>query len=670
MTVVDIPRYDKYRTYDESAKGKARHSRVYQTRYLSRPFVAWDGEGVTTDDGRHLYVTLANSRGDRITDPDGLPTFTIFDFLLSHTYADERSIHVVYGGGYDANCWLADLDKSDLDGIYDHESWKVGRYRIRWRRGKWFRVSAGNQSVLIYDVMPFFQVPFTTACRSYLGEDYPQRDRIERNKRLRSSFTMADLVEIQTYNDAELSNLVSLCNELRERLDKVGLRLSRWDGPGAVAASLMKRERVKDALNQRLPDRVSEASRYAYAGGRFEVIRCGFVRDPAYQYDVNSAYPAAFRHVPNLAYGRWAAQTNPDIQGLGSSFALCYLRFRTSTANSARPCPLFRRHANGAISYPLNTEGWYWSIEAEAALEWTRRYGGNIECLEALVYIPDNPHDRPFGFIDDLYRQRALLKKRGDGAHVGLKLGLNSLYGKTCQQVGAKMIGNRWKIPAFHQLEYAGYVTASCRAQLLYAAMQDIDSVIAFETDALFTSRPMNLPIGSGLGEWERTEYESLLYAQSGVYFGRTPNGYHGLDYGTAVDKTRGVDRGSLTRDEVVRAMESPRADRRVTASLTRFIGYGLARRTDYDKWRCWQRTPKSLSCEPTTGKRWHLVCPKCDSDDDALTLDVWHETFCPFLGEETNHPYPIAWANPDPRMTKLEELRNRQAEEMAEWYD
>jgi hypothetical protein len=45
--------------------------------------------------------------------------------------------------------------------------------------------------------------------------------------------------------------------------------------------------------------------------------------------------------------------------------------------------------------------------------------------------------------------------------------------------------------------------------------------LIAVETDAVFSTVPLDLPIGEGLGEWECTTFDEMIYLQSGMYFGR-----------------------------------------------------------------------------------------------------------------------------------------------------
>ena len=640
-------------------KRKYRHNNSkWQTdvSYLSRPFIAWDGEGVTVD-GVHKYVMLAGKHtdggGSYKADPAGLSTAVVFETILKLADRFPGAIHIIYGGGYDFNMAMRDIPRWILERVYKNKFQVWNGYRIGWRPGKSFYICRvdddGNKvgtGVTIYDVVSFFQCPFVKACDEYLGDAFTNREMIVANKALRSSFKMSDVPEMRVYNDAELDNLLALMHELRERLNKVTLRPRRWDGPGAVASALLLREKVKDAMCE-TPAAVAQAARYAYAGGRFEVIKFGHVEREVYEYDVNSAYPSALRHVPNLARGKWV-----HSQGDAGPFEFALYRIDSDAYRMDIPAPLPRRDENGTICYPLGVVGWYWSPEREACDLYCEKGYGKRTILESWVFVPDDVDDKPLAFIEPLYLKRRALKKAGDGAHVGIKLALNSLYGKMAQQIGWELRPDgTLRIPPFHQLEYAGYATSHCRAAVLTAALEDIESVIAFETDALFTERKLPVTIGTNLGDFEVTEFANLSYVQSGMYFGT-------LTDGKEVAKTRGVDRGELTRELVLSKLTEPlAADRYASAYLTRFVGAGIALMQGMSKWRTWERMEKKMTLEPT-GKRIHIECDACT--DDGIALGEWHETMCPMISKELSREFPIEWVNPNPAMTELAELRER----------
>lgn len=659
----------KYRKTEkgQAVQNKYRHNTSTwhsETSYLSRPFIAWDGEGVTLTDGSHLYTLLASLHGTSIKNRLGLGTAEIFDSLIASKIAHPDGINVIYGGSYDFNMFMRDLSHDHLNKLYETGVVYWRDYRIEWRRGKSFRVTDRVESVTItiYDVVSFFQCPFVKACDDYLGERFIERDMIVANKAARGTFTAEDDATVEMYNDAELQNLLLLMDELRLRLVKVHLRPRRWDGPGAIATALLQRESIKQSMAES-PQDVAKAARFAYAGGRFEVIKCGDVKETAYEYDINSAYPAALRKVPNLAAGRWVKVSNALALD-SDNFGIWQVEWEGEPDNLYLPQPFFARGKDGTVSYPRRCAGWYWTPEVIAAQEYIKRYGGKLTITKGHVFLPHESHDKPFAFIDGMYLKRQALKKAGDGAHVGLKLGLNSLYGKTCQRVGytPAQDGNPAKTPPFHQIEWAGYVTSWCRANILTAALDNLEAVIAFETDALFTTEPVAVKCGTALGEWEFTKFDSLCYAQSGMYFGEVD--------GKPFAKTRGVDRDTLTYEHAKKRLSRPYAyDRYVDATLTRFIGVGLARAlNDWNRWTRWETSPKRVMLDPK-GKRVHEECVEC-SHGEGLANGVWHDTYPPFGRIQYSHEYPIPWINPNPDMIDLDDWNIMRREEMAADYE
>lgn len=680
IVIGDTPRPEWNRkAYDRARPAGSRKGdrRAQNDRaYLNRRFIAVDGEGINVRTGprkgAHDYVMLAVSHhAPLIVEPGtfgkigGLKTIDILDYLWNNL--SPKDINVIYGGSYDFNCWLADLIEDEVREIYnskyDGKPVMYMGYGLRWQRGKAFVISKDDKVVTINDVISFFQRPFIAACDEYLGE-YEGRDVLVREKARRGDFRMSELTAIGKYNNLELDLLVRLCEELRMRLFKVGLRPKRWNSPGAIAAALFQRENIKDHRNEHLPAAVQQAARFAYAGGRFEMIKYGSVYERAYEYDINSAYPRALAEVPSLRGGEWVHWKRGDGPMPESAFAMYHVRYKNDDAADARiPGPIFHRAENGTISYPMYSANWVWSPEYAMLQKYCEQVdGASMFTIEAWLYFPKDDY-KPFGFIPELFEKRRKLKAAKDGAHVGIKLALNSMYGKTAQQVGWS-IGKRGelRIPTYHQLEWAGYVTSWCRAHVLEAAMKKPHAIIAFETDALFTSEPLDLDIGEGLGQWEETVFTSLTYVQSGHYYGTEIKKNGELK---EIVKCRGVDRGFISREMVEERLTLPEVDRVLPAPLTRFYGAGIALARDFPNvWRHWITETKTLQLRPT-GKRQHGAC-WCDGSgfEGSVAGVAWHNTYCPVFGSHS-HEYPVEWINPNPAMTELAEFR-----EAENYYD
>jgi hypothetical protein len=657
LEITDIPA-DKHRAYNVSAKGRERRKKYLATdagkfsqrkSYRDKPFIGVDGEGIRLPDGTFAYVYLALSTGESITNEKGLTTLEVLNFLFQYLPPSKDATAIIYGGSYDFNNWVRNIPVGKLEQLYDSSyrdsPVEFGLYKIRWG-GRTFSVrNIWGRSIVVYDVIAFYQSTFIEALDKYLG-DWEGRDIIEAGKAGRKEFTLEDLPRIIEYNRVELALLVELQNELRQRLDRVDLRPRKWISPGSIVSNLFARYDIKSHL-AKIPDDVAEAARFAFSGGRFEHVKYGSVdnRD-SYEYDMNAAYPWAMADLPSLAGGAWK-----HCEGDPGQFPFALYKVRILARNTFTPAPLFIRGKRGTISYPVTGVGWVWSPEMESIRYWVDRMGGQVEIFEAHVFTPANDV-KPFAWIRDLYERRRELKAAGDGAEQGIKLALNACIGKLCQQVGWLPETKRYPlvIPAYHQLEYAGFVMSKVRAAMYMAALENPASVIAFETDALFVDEPLkNLTLGTGLGEWKLTTFRSLTYVQSGTYFGTT-------DTGEEVSKVRGFDPGTITREDVENALDKIEEKRVIRATYTRFQGLGVALQYPHlEGWLEWIPETRELKCYPI-GKRIHGICG-CGVWNQPLLRNYWHQTLCPVADGESEQ-YPVEWINPNEAMNVISQLR------------
>ncbi len=595
-------------------------------RGRQRPFVAWDGEGISYTPGEaQSYVLFGASTGDYIKAPDGktLGTVDCFDLLLNVERQNPDCIHVGFGMTYDYNMILRDLDRRHLWRLYRHNVVRWQGYRIELRPHKWLALRKAKTALRLFDVWGFFQSSFVVACERFLGADDPELDAIRAGKMARSEFTFDQLNrEIVPYWQGELRLLLRLMNSLRNDLATAGFSLASWHGPGAIANAVLRQHKI-GAFKNDCPRDIQRAAQFGYAGGRFELFRCGLYRGSVYEYDINSAYPTAIAGLPNLAGADWEYVDRYEP----GSFGIWHIRHvvrGVTFSGFSTPQPFFHRDKSGHVCYPTNTEGWYWTPEAAFAnpLEikggWVLRHDGS----------------KPFDFVPEMYERRREWKQQGISAEKALKLALNSLYGKMAQRTGWNKYGD--PIPRWHQLEWAGFVTSTTRAALWAAISQKPESVIAVETDAVFTTEPLNLPIGGGLGQWELSEFDWICYIQSGLY-------YAGKE-GKTVAKYRGFDKGSLPYNRVERYLgnlDQGRTNARLFGATTRHIGMGMALRTKA-VWNSWETNRRRVEIGGG-GKRSHVprLCQACR--EGRGFLDGLHPLAVTAHGGKS-HPHAIPW--------------------------
>lgn len=595
--------------------------------------MAWDGEGITYPTNKaQSYVLFGASTGDRVVKPE-LDTATCLDLLLAveETYPD--AIHVGFAFQYDVNMILRSLSRRHLENIYYTNVCHWEGYRIEYRPGKWFSIRRGDTRVRVFDVWGFFQSSFVVACERFLGKDDPELVRIREGKAARSSFQWDELEPfIIPYWEAELRLLVRVMDSLRDDLLSAELPVTSWHGPGAVANTVFRVNQIGKAKAE-TPKEVNRAAQYAYAGGRFEQFRCGHYPATVWEYDINSAYPHVIAQLPNLQRGSWRHTGTFEPESFG------VWRVAFDASDEVRqlfyaPRPLFVRDKHGNVSFPPLALGWYWTPEAALV---------DPGCiLEGWVF--DHDGTKPFAFVEEMYERRKTWKQAGNSAEKALKLALNSLYGKMAQRVGwTEATG----IPRWHQLEWAGYVTSATRALLWSAISLSPEAVIAVETDALFTTQPLPLDLGSGLGQWEATEFPWLTYFQSGVY------------YSEGVAKYRGFDHGSLSHSAVLDHLRSIDQGQPypLSGATTRFVGFGLALHTRAT-WRSWTTTQRGIELGGG-GKRAHI--PGCSACKAGVGLAEGLHPLAVVTAGGRSEPHGLPW---------LEGVEHelRQEDELTRW--
>ena len=244
------------------------------------------------------------------------------------------------------------------------------------------------------------------------------------------------------------------------------------------------------------------AVNHAFYGGRFEVSRIGLIPGPVYAYDLRSAYPAAMRSLPCPLHTHWTHRS--IVRRLPTN--KLYLARVVFEHPEGPWCALpFRR--NGGLFWPFQGLGWYWSPEIEAA---QRSLGAKITPLEA--WIADSRCDcATYAWVADVFAQRQQLGSKTRGYPI--KIALAALYGKLAQRSGHA---------PFHDAVDSGLITAITRAQLVEAVGHVPGTVVMIATDALYSTQPLPLAVGNGLGQWEMDVLPDLFIAQPGVYWSPT----------------------------------------------------------------------------------------------------------------------------------------------------
>ena len=627
----DSTKYDQMRTF-QSHHRRFKQNRYKYTKFYNQEFIAIDGEGYTDETGNHKYFLFANSEGDYIFNPDGLPTDDCLKFIIDTASYGKQII--IYGGSYDLNKWLKDVDISKIYQLQETNKCVHYPYIIECVPRKYFSLKLldfnnyKNEIIAtanVWDCLGFFQQKFTDTVEQYLDIDSDSMDYLRQYKDGRSEFDIEDFDNILRYCQLELDLLVKVMTKFKNLCVELELSLTRYDGAGALATAIYRKNSTKQYLNREID--ILETS-LAYSGGWIEPPQQGRYLGKVYKYDIRSAYPSVMVNIPSLKdaslqhvdYASYHFLGQPEI----IDFALYKVHFKD---NNKLVYPLFHRYKDN-IYHPQETIGWHYGSEIKHCVE-------NCEILEA--YIPVIRDDtKPFSFIQDYYDKRMELKKQGNIGEKVLKLGINSLYGKTAQTVGWKIKEDKLIIPTYHQLWIAGYITASTRGQMWKAIKNHTNSIIGIETDGIFSTEPLDVELGEGLGQWELETYDEIVYIQSGVYWLRKGDNWY--------TKNRGLDTGALILDDVLEAYKNINITGKfyVEGKATSFITYGSAMSSHtWLQWGQWVETTKQISLIPEGKRRLH-------DDVELSDYDKAYDKLIPSLPKIIDslesEPYKLDW--------------------------
>lgn len=568
-------------------------------------FVAWDGEA-PKDTG---YSLFGSSDGDEICKP-GLHTQDCLDLLLEAKARDPQTIFVWFGGRYDWDEILRrDMPMRALSRLKNSGVVHWRGYRLAEIDGKFYTISKDGVSVTIYEIHGWFHKRYVGALRDYGIGTADELEYMDGEKNRRAEFLWSEIEEIKEYWRLELRLMPELMDRIRDICLGAGFNPRGWYGPSALARELLTRHKIKDYMAE-CPPQVNEAACYAFAGGRFEPVRGGIVGANT-TVDQNSAYMYAALDLPNLAAGQWRKGRTFEP----GKFAVYRIRYHCKDmSDSLRVYPLFRRLRNGAVCWPRRVEGWYWSPEAALVAD-----DPDAEFLEAWYFDEDNPKDRPFGFVREVFAHRLALKRLPEGnpsrmAEKAFKWALAAIYGQLARRVGWDR-KNR-KPPPTHQIEWAGYITSACRAQMYRLARSQGDRLISIDTDSVTALGDMSdapVTLGSDLGEWELEKSDGGVYFQSGVYFTEKSGKW-------SKGKSRGIEQRRKTPDltpgmltEAILADRAVKLTPRRKYTTVRMALNGIPATAGE-----WKEHPGNTLVFGGGGKRYHnkMMCWKyCDSD-------------------------------------------------------
>jgi DNA polymerase type B, organellar and viral len=515
------------------ANAKQRYKKWYDThnmdRRLNTPFIGCDGEGAGVDHlGRQNYMLFRMGNRELFTGRP-LGTYEILDFICDEP---SGSILVGFAFGYDVTMILRDLSeerqrrllaprvfgegKSPFTWWQDFDIDYLPRQFLRVRRIRRYtddegierREAVKGTTRTIWETFGFFQKSFAKCLESFAVGTPELRASIAATKGRRGNvdWTITDLE--REYCGMECDMLAELMNKLRQYCADADIHPRSWSGAGKLAEALHKKHgtlRAPKKIEEMLwPQPVDDWANIAYYGGRFEITKVGLIKNPVYEYDICSAYPAAMRGLPCLVHGAWNysdSRSLPDAEIYVADIEYTR-RLWADIPGSLNGFPC--RSKKGSLVWPRSSSGVYWSYEIRSAVE----LGHQVKCNGAWVYERRCDCD-PFHWVEPLYNYRKSIGSQGAGYPI--KLGINSLYGKLAQRKG---------VGVYNNMIWAGLITSKTRALLNSAIKLAPYDIVMIATDAVYSTAELPLDLGGSLGQWEVTRFDDGLFiVQPGLYW-------------------------------------------------------------------------------------------------------------------------------------------------------
>jgi hypothetical protein len=521
------------------------------------------------------------------------------------------------------------------------------------------------EKIEIFDCFGFFQMSLVAAIRDTPGvviED--ELALIMAGKKERGNFRVEDLEGIKSYTTLELKALVNMMDILRQGLltaiPNRPINVKRWHGAGAIAKALLdmyvlpdlkgkeRRDGVRAMFGSDILERdptestAEEKERIdwvfrSYFGGRSDLLKQGNHLKPVHEFDISSAYPAQITQLPDMTNGRWEKVLTPSREQAESASMLSMFLVRTHKYEvdlPFYPLPFRPEGGGGSIYYPPAAEGVYMRDHVIAAIkhfDYFEKTGRlydysmrsdcpSLEIVSGWIFHPASDV-RPLAWVGDLFDYRVKIKDTNKAGAQAIKLGINSVYGKTAESVGDRP-------PLYVSPFYAAAITAGTQRAVVEAALTAPDDIIMFATDGVYATKKLDIliPEEKTLGAWEYTLVEAGgVFVQAGIYLLR----YKPLKdkYADSSDekkhfksKTRGFSPKEIDRAEgksfnqavsEVLGRDIPeywkRGDKIYEFVYNNYLALGLSS-VSRNSWRDigkWKKSKRELKLDATEGKRF-----------------------------------------------------------------
>lgn len=444
---------------------------------------------------------IADNTGRYLLNPIGIND--LLEFLTYDKY--RASIQFFFNINYDANAIIKAMPRENMVDLHETGKTEIDDCEIFYIPRKLLRITKNKNVYAFYDLFQYYETSLERASRQFLNQE--KYTNPINTKILGSS--------MQYWND-NLEMIIDYCIHDCELTQQLGIILQNTlsDCIGLypdsyISKAGLTKQYVRKSCN--VPDILyvpNNALRYAfnsYSGGRFEIIKKGFVGDCSL-FDITSAYPFYIRDLIDISNGTWY-ETESMHESCDYGFYLVKLqtKYRKIT-------PLPYTLPNDCICYPVMDCLMYCTKHELLAFENYIDY----EIIDGWEFYA-NKIIYPFReYVDSIFERKSQTEKT-DYKYNLYKILLNSLYGCFYEKIPSRKNEMILAGKLFNPI-YATMITSQTRIQAFEFAIPFESDVVGFATDSvLFQGKP-DLPNNKKLGEWAIETTGKTTVLRTGIY--------------------------------------------------------------------------------------------------------------------------------------------------------
>jgi len=207
--------------------------------------------------------------------------------------------------GYDADCILKLLPEN----ILREYKWKkelkfrCGKFVIHYIDKKKLTIRQGKHSVSLYDIMQYYdEKKLVNAYRKNIQKhiDSEYLNVKEKRNNFSKHYYSRHKKQIRKYCKTDCILTKQLTDHWISTFETVFEFLpANWISAGYLAEKVLLNNGLDIPLFNEVPFEAQDLARNSFYGGRFELIRRGFIGE-GYIYDINSAYPYSLTKIPDI----------------------------------------------------------------------------------------------------------------------------------------------------------------------------------------------------------------------------------------------------------------------------------------------------------------------------------------------------------------------------------